>query len=72
MADKTKMKGNFVPEKGISRRDFIKKALITTAYVVPVITTFRARELMADPTSFPKPVPPPKPVSKSESQEKTP
>ena len=62
MADKKRAQKDSSSEEGqeITRRDFIKKALITTAYVVPVITTFSAKDLMADGTAA-RPVPPPPP-----------
>ncbi|RKY70765.1 MAG: hypothetical protein DRQ24_08645 [Candidatus Latescibacterota bacterium] len=67
MADKKRAQKDSSSEEGqeITRRDFIKKALITTAYVVPVITTFSAKDLMAQgtgPQQRPVPPPPPSPA----------
>ncbi|RKY64896.1 MAG: hypothetical protein DRQ02_10890 [Candidatus Latescibacterota bacterium] len=63
MADKKRAQKDSSSEEGqeITRRDFIKKALITTAYVVPVITTFSAKDLMAQGSPPARPVPPPPP-----------
>ena len=63
MADKKRAQKDSSSEEGqeITRRDFIKKALITTAYVVPVITTFSAKDLMANGSAPPMPKPPPPP-----------